>query len=337
VPFLLLARTFEACSETTKRLEKDVLLTNALRSIIATTPEDLSPAVYLASCSIAPAYQSMKLGIGEQTMVKALAEATGRSEASVKEMLAKTGDLGVVAQQCRSTQRIMFQPAPLTIRGVFSSLRDIARMEGDKSNERKRTAIKRLLVAARELEAGYLVRLLLGDLRVGLQQQTVVASVAHAALLQEDAAAKKDNKTVLKSTALADRLGAADAVLKQVHSECPSWDLILPALLRDGVHKLPETCHFVPGVPVMPMLSKPTSGASFISSVASQSTLTVASQALARSSSASATWNSRASTSTMASAFRSMYSKTAKCAHSAATWRTQRRNTPTSWRRSRST
>lgn len=204
----------------------------------------------------------MKLGVGDQTMVKALAEATGRSEASVKEMHAKTGDLGIVAQQCRSTQRIMFQPAPLTIRGVFNALRDIARMEGDKANERKRAAIKRLLVAARELEAGYLVRLLLGDLRVGLQLQTIIASVAHAALLQEEAAtASADTPAALRGTGLADRLSAADATLKQVHSECPSWDLIIPALLRDGVQKLPQTCHFVPGVPIAPMLSKPTSGA----------------------------------------------------------------------------
>ena len=261
VPFLLLARTFEACSATTKRLEKDVLLTNALRSIIATTPDDLLPAVYLASCAIAPAYQNMKLGVGEQTVVKALAEATGRSEASVKELHDKEGDLGVVAQQCRSTQRIMFQPAPLTIRGVFAALRDIARTEGDKANEKKRAGIKRLLVAAREVEAGYLVRLLLGDLRVGLQLQTVIASVAHAALMQEDAtAASADAPVALRNAPLADRLSAADTLLKQVHSECPSWDLILPALLRDGVMQLPETCHFVPGVPIKPMLAKATRG-----------------------------------------------------------------------------
>jgi DNA ligase-1 len=262
VPFLLLARTFEACSETSKRLEKDVLLTNALRSIIASTPDDLLPAVYLATCTIAPAYQSMKLGIGEQTIVKALAEATGRSEASVKEQHDKIGDLGIIAQQCRSTQRIMFQPAPLTIRGVFATLREIARTEGEKSTEKKRAAIKCLLVASRDVEPGYIVRLLLGDLRVGLQQQTVISSIAHAALLQEEASSAGGASSGVKGASLADRLNAADALLKQVYSECPSWDLILPSLLRDGVQQLPQTCHFVPGIPIKPMLAKATYGAS---------------------------------------------------------------------------
>lgn len=49
VPFLFLARTFEAISETTKRLEIQTLLCNCFRTIIATTPEDLLPAVYLSS------------------------------------------------------------------------------------------------------------------------------------------------------------------------------------------------------------------------------------------------------------------------------------------------
>ena len=340
VPFLLLARTFEACSATTKRLEKDVMLTNALRSIIATTPDDLLPAVYLASCAIAPAYQNMKLGVGEQTVVKALAEATGRGEASVKELHDKEGDLGVVAQQCRSTQRIMFQPAPLTIRGVLAALRDIARTEGDQANEKKRTGIKRLLVAAREVEAGYLVRLLLGDLRVGLQLQTVIASVAHAALLQEDAAAAgEDAPAALRDSPLADRLSAADTLLKQVHSECPSWDLILPALLRDGVMQLPHTCHFVPGVPIKPMLAKATRGAfhRVLLALPRPALTTPRPQAWTRSLSALATWSSRASTNTTASARRSMCWTMGRCVCSAATLRTTRSASRTLWPASRST
>ncbi len=262
VPFLFLARTFEACSETTKRLEIDMLLTNALRSVIATTPVDLLPSVYLSSCSVAPAHESVELGIGDATLIKALAEATGRSEAAVKEAYTQHGDLGVVAQQCRATQRTMFAMPVLTVRGVFNALRDIAKTEGNKSSERKRATIKKLLVSAREVEAGYIIRLLQGKLRVGLAQQTVVAAVAHAALLQEDAAAAATDATAaLRGTPLADRLGAADAVLKQVYSECPTWDLIIPAMLKGGVIALPETCHFVPGVPVKPMLAKPTHGA----------------------------------------------------------------------------
>jgi len=220
--------------------------------VVAVTPADLLPAVYLSTCSLAPAHESVELGIGDATLIKALAEATGRSEAGVKELYTQHGDLGIVAQACRSTQRTMFPMPPLTVRGVFAALREIAKTEGTKSSDRKRGVIKKLLVSCREVEAGYIMRLLQGKLRIGLAQQTVVCALAHAALLQEAGA---------RGEGLADRLNAAESTLKQVFSECPTWDLIIPALLRHGVAALPATCHFLPGVPIKPMLAKPTHGA----------------------------------------------------------------------------
>lgn len=44
----------------------------------------------------------------------------------------------------------------------------------------------------------------------------------------------------------------------------PVYDKIVPALLSDGVWNLPKTCSFTPGVPVGPMLAKPTKGVSEI-------------------------------------------------------------------------
>jgi len=209
VPFLFLARTFEACGETTKRLEISGLVANALRSIIATTPADLLPAVYLASCSIAPQYQGADLGVGDAMLVKALAESTGRSEEAIKTAVASVGDLGVVAMQARATQRTMFAMPHLTVRGVLATLRDIAATSGTKSSERKRALIKKLLVSAREVEAGYIIRLLKGALRVGIMQATVITALAHAALLQEEA------PKALQATPLAERLARAEGVLKQ--------------------------------------------------------------------------------------------------------------------------
>lgn len=54
-----------------------------------------------------------------------LAQATGSSEAQIKEKYKQEGDLGIVAMTSRSTQRVMFQPAPLTLRGVFEEFRKI--------------------------------------------------------------------------------------------------------------------------------------------------------------------------------------------------------------------
>ena len=43
-------------------------------------------------------------------------------------------------------------------------------------------------------------------------------------------------------------------------SECPSYDQLVPAMLAHGLQELPTHCHFVPGVPLEPMLAKPTTG-----------------------------------------------------------------------------
>jgi hypothetical protein len=265
VPFLFLARAFEACGETTGRLEISATVANALRTIIATTPADLLPAVYLSSCSVAPQYEGVDLGVGEATLLKALAESTGRAEEFIKTAMATDGDLGIVAMKCRATQRTMFPMPILTVRGVFGTLREIAKTQGAKASERKRGLIKKLLVSARDIEAGYIMRMLQGKLGVGIAQQTVITALSHAALLQEHAAASatKDATalSVLSGTPLADQLSEADAVLRQVYSECPTWDLIVPALLSNGVMALPTTCHFVPGIPIKPMLAKATRGA----------------------------------------------------------------------------
>ena len=60
------------------------ILCNVFRTVIATTPGDLLPVVYLVANKVAPAHEGVELGIGEATLVKALAEATGRKEAQIK-------------------------------------------------------------------------------------------------------------------------------------------------------------------------------------------------------------------------------------------------------------
>lgn len=56
----------------------------------------------------------------------------------------------------------------------------------------------------------------------------------------------------------------AAKIVKQVYSVLPDYDKVLSSLLKDGVWKLPKTCKFTLGVPVGPMLSKPTKGVSEI-------------------------------------------------------------------------
>lgn len=253
VPYAFLAETFETIATTSKRLEIISALTSAFRAILAGTPGDLLPVVYLCTNRVAPAHAGIELGVGDAILIKALASATGRKESSIKSDYETSGDLGSVAASCRSAQRTLFTPAPLTIAAVLKTFREIAKESGQSSQERKKGLISKLLVASKGCEPGYIMRSLQAKLRIGLAEQSVLVAIAHAVLLHKEGAKDKDGK-------LADRLEQASQAVKAAYSECPSYDMLIPALLDHPLSELAAHVHFMPGVPVKPMLAKPTTG-----------------------------------------------------------------------------
>ena len=75
------------CSEISNesgRLAITEIMTNVFRTVMATSPQDLLPIVYLAANRVAPPHEGVELGIGDAAIIKALAEAAGRKEAMVK-------------------------------------------------------------------------------------------------------------------------------------------------------------------------------------------------------------------------------------------------------------
>lgn len=71
-----------------------------------------------------------ELGIADMNLTKAIAQSTGRTVSQIKADAQAAGDLGIVAEQSKSNQRMIFQPARLTVRGVFDKLKEIAEMSG---------------------------------------------------------------------------------------------------------------------------------------------------------------------------------------------------------------
>lgn len=178
----------------------------------------------------------------------------------------KCGDLGDVALTCKSTQRLIFPPPPLTVRSLFKDFKSLAEMEGSKSQDRKSGVIKRLMVAARGEEIKYIIRGLQGKLRIGLAEQSVVVALAHAVTLTPPSSTLPppllDAAATTNPAQLQLQLTEATELLKQVVSECPSYDAIVPALLSHPLAELHQYCHLTPGIPVQPMLAKPTKGIS---------------------------------------------------------------------------
>ncbi|KAJ7357351.1 hypothetical protein DFH08DRAFT_772082 [Mycena albidolilacea] len=258
VPYAALTKTFALIEATTKRLEKTALLTSFLYLVIQRSADgdskSLLQAVYLCINRLSPDYVGVELGIGESLLIKAIGESTGRSIAVVKADLKKEGDLGLVAMNSKNSQQVLFRPKPLTLPFVFANLRDIALTSGHSSQAKKVSIITKLLAACQDFEAKYIVRSLEGKLRIGNAERSVVVALAHAAVLAEkDKAGKK-----WSTDKLVKRLEEGANTIKSVYSELPSYDEVIPALLKYGVQDLHDHCKLSPGVPLKPMLAKPT-------------------------------------------------------------------------------
>lgn len=57
---------------------------------------------------------------------------------------------------------------------------------------------------------------------------------------------------------LSEKLETGAQIVKAVYSELPTYDIIIPALMEGGVAHLRANCKLTPGVPLKPMLAKPT-------------------------------------------------------------------------------
>ena len=268
VPYAALCTTFSKIEMTSKRLEIMAHCSAFMRQVARLTPEDLQPTVLLMVGKLAADYAGIELGIGESLIMKAIGESTGRNLKIIKEDQQKIGDLGLVAAKSRQNQPTMFKPKPLTVRGVHEGLLKLATVVGQGAQGRKVDGIKKLLSSADTnlakgqsvditkdkggpSEAKFIIRALEGKMRLGLADKTVQVSLAHAMVFHT---VSQDNNKIPSEA----ELKKGEEVFKAVYNELPAYEVVVPALLKDGIWKLREACRLQPGVPLKPMLAKPT-------------------------------------------------------------------------------
>mmetsp|Transcript_49615 Transcript_49615/g.91565 ORF Transcript_49615/g.91565 Transcript_49615/m.91565 type:complete len:783 (+) Transcript_49615:31-2379(+) len=251
-----------------------VVLTNLFRILQYSRPEDLGATIYILCNKVAPDYEQAELGVGDGILVKTMCEVFGRSEAHMKNMLAsgEAKDLGEVALMSRVSQKMLMRPPALTIEKLFSELKSIANSSGKDSQKVKKEKIQKMLVASRGEEAKYIARMLQAKLRIGIQIPTVLQAIAYAFVLTPPAGSgpncgakdkvvadiRKDKK---KSSGWENSMVAMEASVRQAFSEMPNWDKLIWALQAGhDASTLATTCHISLGVPVKPMLAKPSKG-----------------------------------------------------------------------------
>ena len=176
--YLELAKIYDELSSTTKRLEKIDILSKFLKEI----KDEDSYILYLLEGDIYPEYDEKRMGISFQLVIKAIAKASGLTKEKVTKEWKKIGDLGEVAKKLatKKQQSTLFNSSALTTKKVIDNLRKLPELVGKGTIDKKIFLITELLTHSSAIESLYLVRTLIGDLRIGVQESTIKYAILKA-------------------------------------------------------------------------------------------------------------------------------------------------------------
>ena len=229
--FLELAETFGRLEQISKRLEMRATLAGLLRAV---PPADLRKVLYLSQGLLRPEYEGIELGVADSLARRAVALATRADEASVLRRTKASGDLGLTASELLGEIRRLDAEAPLTVADVYDRLGEIAAAAGPGSQETKVEILTGLLRRASPLEGKFLVRLVLGTLRVGVREMTILDALTDA---------------------FADGSKEARASIEAAFNLSSDLGLVAGILAKHGVKGL-ATIEVEVGRPIRPMLAE---------------------------------------------------------------------------------
>jgi DNA ligase-1 len=166
----LLATACEAIAATTKKLLKTGIVAEYLKS--RTEDEAAVSAVFLSGRAF-PAWEETTLQVGGRSLWQIVAELAGKSTDELTAAYRKHGDLGAVAGEvlpARAGQGLGILEAESAFRGIA-----VARGPAAKS-----ALVRGLLTQATPLEAKHIVKIMTGDLRIGLKESLVEDAIVRA-------------------------------------------------------------------------------------------------------------------------------------------------------------
>ncbi len=166
-----LAETCERIGATTKKLEKTALVADYLKS--CGRDEAAVSAVFLSGRPF-PVWEETTLQVGGRLLWQAVEELSGKSEKELTAAYRRHGDLGSVAGEVLPSGK---NSRDLSVMEVEAKFREIAAARGLAA---KSVLVREMLTRATSLEAKYLVKIMTGDLRIGLKESLVEEAIARA-------------------------------------------------------------------------------------------------------------------------------------------------------------
>ncbi|MBI2545317.1 MAG: ATP-dependent DNA ligase [Candidatus Aenigmarchaeota archaeon] len=178
-----LAELYSRLEEVPSKLKKTEILAEFL---VNAPSNELEKIVLLVQGKVFPGHSENELGVASQMMMKSISKATGLSAHSVEDKFKKTGDLGLAVEECiKSRKQSTLLKRKLSVSHVFENLQKLSTITGSGSQDRKQSLISELIVSASPIEARYIVRTIIGDLRVGTAEGIIRDSIVKAFLKSE--------------------------------------------------------------------------------------------------------------------------------------------------------
>jgi DNA ligase-1 len=177
--FAAVAGLAEELASEASRLKKRAAITRAISAVHAAAPEGEEAgwfALYLAGLPFAEA-DSRKLNAGGALLTKALLTVSGATDAALAAAYRRHGDLGAAAFDLLVAAG-QEGSAELTLAEVAEVF---AAMAVAKTTAIRAALVQGMLRSATPLEAKYLLKLMLGDMRIGVKQSLVEEAIAVAA------------------------------------------------------------------------------------------------------------------------------------------------------------
>jgi DNA ligase-1 len=195
----------ERLAGTTKKLEKRAWMADYLGEV----PVEAAAyaALYLAGTSF-PEADGRQLNVGGASLWQAVKELTHASDTAMHEAYRRHGDLGAAAFDLLSAREDVVPPT-LSIEEVAENFAQMAATRGvERTTERRQALLRDLLQRATPLEAKYLIKLMLGDMRIGVKQAQVEEAIAVAT--ERELSAVRRAVMLLGDLSEVMRLAAAD-------------------------------------------------------------------------------------------------------------------------------
>ncbi len=170
--------------------------------------EEIDKAIYLLQGKLLPEYYGVVLGLGERFAIEAISISSGYSKKEVELLYEKLGDLGKVAEELLEKRRqFSLSRTEMSVREVYDRLYKIAVLAGEGSQTLKIRNLAYLLNNSSPLEGRYIVRIVIGKLRLGVGDATILDALASLKTYDDKEKRKEIREDLERAYSLCSDLG----------------------------------------------------------------------------------------------------------------------------------